>query len=81
MFFTRAGRIVAWLAIIFGGMRIATALSVLQSGDPNLAPTLLGSKTTGQAIDQGIYTVIFGIVVGVLTDISRSVANTTDTQS
>ena len=81
MFFTRAGRIVAWLAIIFGGMRIATALLVLQSGDPNLAPHLLGSKTTGQAIDQGLYAAIFGIVVGVLTDISRSVANTTGTQS
>jgi hypothetical protein len=81
MFFTRAGRVVAWLAIIFGVLRIALALFVVQSGDPSLVPRYLGSGTTGQAIDQGLYVLIFGIVVGVLTDISRSVTNTTGTQS
>ncbi len=81
MFFTKAGRVVAWLAIILGGMRIALALVVLQSGDPSLVPRYLGSGTTGQAIDQGLYTLLFGIVVGVLTDISRSVARETGGQS
>ena len=74
MFFTKAGRVVAWLALIFGGARIAIALIVVQSGDPSLAPRYLGSGTTGQAIDQGLYVLIFGIVIGVLTDISRSLA-------
>ncbi len=75
MFFTRAGRIVAWMAIILGGLRIATAILVLMTDDPSAAaPMLLGSKSTGQAIDQGIYAIIFGVVVGVLTDISRSVS-------
>jgi len=80
MFFTRAGRIVAWLAIIFGAFRIALALFVVQSGDPSLVPRYLGSGTTAQAIDQAFYVLIFGIVVGVLTDISLSVASATGTQ-
>ena len=75
MFFTRAGRIVAWLAIILGGLRIATAILVLMTDDPSAAaPMLLGSKSTRQAIDQGLYAIVFGVVVGVLTDISRSVS-------
>lgn len=81
MFFTLAGRVVAWLAITFGLLRITLALFVIQSGDPSLVPRYLGSGATGQAIDQGLYVLIFGIVVGVLTDISRSVANATRTQS
>ena len=81
MFFTRAGRIVAWLAIIFGLLRSAIALFVVQSGDPSLAARYLGGGTTGGAMDQGIYVIIFGVVVGVLTDISQSVANTTSTTS
>lgn len=74
MFFTTVGRVVAWLALFFGAARIALALFVAQSGDPSLVPRYLGSGTTGQAIDQGLYVLIFGIVIGVLTDVSRSLA-------
>lgn len=81
MFFTRAGRVIAWLAVIMGGTRIAMALFVAQSGDPSLIPRYLGGGTTGDSINLGIYELTFGIVVGVLTDISRSVADSTGTQS
>jgi hypothetical protein len=74
MFFTTVGRVVAWLALIFGTARIAMAVLVVQSGDSSLVPRYLGSGTTGQAIDQGVYVLIFGIVIGVLTDVSRSLA-------
>lgn len=74
MVFTKLGRILAVLAIAFGVLRIVMAIAVLSSEDPGSAARYLGSKTTGQAIDQGIYTIVFGILVGVLTDISRSVA-------
>ncbi|MCA8881027.1 MAG: hypothetical protein KDA73_13965 [Rhodobacteraceae bacterium] len=80
MFFTRVGRIVAWLAVIHGAFSVALALFVIWSGDPNLAHRYLGSGTTGQAINQGTLVLIFGVVVGVLTDISRSVASATRTQ-
>lgn len=73
MFFTTAGRIVAWLAIIFGGVRVAMAVHVGQMGDPSLIPRYLGGGTIGDSINLGMYEILFGIVVGVLTDISRSV--------
>jgi hypothetical protein len=37
------------------------------------AQRYLGSATTGEAIDQGLMLVVFGIAIGILTDISRSV--------
>lgn len=76
MTFTKLGRIVAVLAVAFGVLRLAMAIMVLSSEDPaSAAPAFLGTKTTGQALDRGIYTIVFGILVGVLTDISVSVAN------
>lgn len=75
MFFTRTGRVLAWLAIAMGCFGIALALIALQTDDPSaFMAEYFGRKSTGTAIDQGIYTIIFGIVVGILTDISRSVA-------
>lgn len=74
MFFTYAGRVIAWLAILLGAVRIALAVFVIQTGDPDLVPRYLGGGTTGQSINLGIYYVVFGIVVGLLTDISRSLA-------
>lgn len=73
MVFTRLGRILAVLAILFGVLRITMALVALNSDNPAaVARYLLGSKSTGHYIDQGIYMIVFGILVGVLTDISRS---------
>ena len=74
MFFTKAGRVIAWLALILGIAQIAMGLIVAQSGDPSLASRYLGSGTPGHAIDQGLYVLIVGIVVGVLTEISGSLA-------
>ena len=81
MIFTKLGRILAVLAIAFGVLRIVMAITVLSSEDPGSAARYLGSKTTGQAIDQGLYTIVFGILVGVMTDISRSVAKLRPSQS
>ncbi|MFT5616364.1 MAG: hypothetical protein ACI8Q6_003663 [Granulosicoccus sp.] len=73
MMFTKLGRFLAVLVILFGVLRITMAVMVLQSEDPvGAASAFLGSNSTGQAIDRGIYTIVFGILVGVLTDISRS---------
>ena len=78
MSFTKMGRIVAYGAIALGLLRVLTAILVLQSDDPAAATrSLLGSHKTGYYIDQGIYSVLFGIVVGILTDISRSLSSKT----
>ena len=73
MFFTKAGQVIAWLAVVFGGLRIALGFG-LAGGNPAAAQRYLGSATTGDAIDQGLMLVVFGIAIGILTDISRSVA-------
>ncbi|WP_342069688.1 hypothetical protein [Yoonia algicola] len=74
MTFTMVGRFIAKTAIVLAALRIATALLVIFSDDPIVAASsLLGSQTTGEAIDQAVYVVIFAICLGVLTDISRAV--------
>lgn len=73
MIFTKAGREIAWLAVAFGGLRIALGFG-LAGGNAEAARLYLGSATTGEAIDQGLMLVVFGIALGILTEISRSVA-------
>ena len=74
MFFTKVGRGVAWLAFGFGVLRVVTGFAVAYSGDQSLAPEYLGTKTSGQAINQGQWAILFGIGLGILTEISQSVA-------
>lgn len=74
MFFTKAGRIVAWLAFGLGVIRFVMGYAVALSGDQSLAPEYLGTKTSGQAIDQGQWAILLGIGLGILTEISRSAA-------
>lgn len=73
MFFTRLGGIAAWLAFVGGALRVASGLLVAQSENYEaIARRYLGSKTPGEAIDQGLMVLIFGICLGVLVEISRS---------
>ena len=72
MFFTQAGRVVAWLAFIFGALRVVMGFAF--AGNGAAAARYLGSGTTGEAIDQGLLTMVFAIGLGILSEISRSVA-------
>jgi hypothetical protein len=75
MAFTILGRIVAVLAFAFGVLTIFMGYQLATSDLPDEQLRLyLGNKTTGQAIDRGVLYIIFAIVLGVLTDISKSVA-------
>lgn len=74
MFFTRIGGIVAWLAFVVGALRVAMGLFVAFSESrEELAPYFLGSRTSGEAIDRGLMVLVFGIGLGILVEISRSV--------
>lgn len=74
MFFTRVGGIVAWVAFVLGALRMAMGLAVaLSENREELGPYLLGNKTSGQAIDGGLMMLVFGIGLGILVEISRSV--------
>ncbi|MBN15511.1 MAG: hypothetical protein CMJ15_09885 [Pelagibacterium sp.] len=74
MFFTKLGIIVARLALFLGAFRVATGLFFAFNRDAtDFAARYLGSKTSGQAIDQGLLMIAFAIVLGILAEISRQV--------
>lgn len=75
MFFSAVGRVVAWGAILFGVLRITMAIMVLNSENTTEAASRYLAGTTGETIDKGIYAILFGIIVGVLTDISYNLRN------
>lgn len=55
MIFTSVGRAIAKFAIMFALFRIGVAVLVLTNDNPIVtASSLLGSQTTGQAIDLAI---------------------------
>lgn len=72
------GNIVAWLAMIFGILRVAMGFFVAFIDDPAqraaAASRYLGSGTSGDAIDRGIELFIFGLVLGILVNIGRSLS-------
>lgn len=74
MFFTLLGTVRAWLALVLGTMRLVPGLVVAWSETPPPALVkLLGSGTSGQAIDQGLVVLLVAVALGTLTEISRSV--------
>lgn len=72
MFYTKLGQVVAGLSVGLGLFGFVIGVSLAVGAEPGPAP-VLGTKTSGQWIDRGIYMAVFGVIVGVLTDISRSV--------
>jgi len=70
MLYTNFGRIVAGLALLFGilfivvGLMVATGMMMVHPGS---------SWSSAHAIDRGTYTVLLGVALGILTEISRSV--------
>ncbi len=74
MFFTKAGAVIAWLAFIFGVLDAVVGFAIAFWGADASATEILRGRTTGQVIDRGLYWAGVGIVLGILTEISRSVA-------
>ncbi|MBR0827059.1 hypothetical protein JQ596_16075 [Bradyrhizobium manausense] len=76
MFFSKLARILAILALVFGLLRVLTGFVVA-----GIEPTevreaararYIGSKSSGQAIDSGIYAILFAVALGTLAEISFS---------
>lgn len=77
MVFIRLGGLIAWLALIFGVLRAGTGLYVAFTADTPAAlaamsARYLGSATSGEAIDQGISTLVFGVALGILAQIGKA---------
>lgn len=70
MFFTLVGRIVAWVVFVLGLVLVLMGYSLI--ADPAAAAQYLGGRSPGKVVDQGLYAIAFAVVLGVLTDISRS---------
>lgn len=74
MSYTKSGRVVAGILLVIGISAFAIGLSVATGIIVEPEPgRYLGSKTSGEAIDRGLYYVFIAICLGVLTDISKSV--------
>ncbi|SPH24130.1 hypothetical protein DEA8626_03179 [Defluviimonas aquaemixtae] len=73
MTFTKACKIVAILAVAFGLLRLGMGFGLTFGMDEgaDLSP-YIGSRTTGQVINQGTYTLLVGIALGTLAEISRA---------
>jgi len=72
MFFSKSARILAILAFVFGLLSILNGLLVLGIEPKEARVLYLGSKSPGQVIDRGIYTILFAVALGTLAEISFS---------
>jgi hypothetical protein len=74
MFFTKLGKIAAGIVFVYGLlillMGIGVATGVIVEPEPG---RYLGSHTSGEAIDEGIFRILFSIGLGILAEISMSV--------
>lgn len=76
MFFTKLGRIVAWVIFCTSVFRVAIGFLVAFSAeDPaSAAQRYLGKVNTGEAINEGIYAIGIAIALGILTEISSNLS-------
>ncbi len=70
------GRIIAWALVIFGSLRVGTGYYVASSfEDPEAfaaaSARYLGTRTSGEAIDQGLILIAVGVAFGLLARIAR----------
>jgi hypothetical protein len=76
MVFTNLGRVVAFILLLSGIFHIAGGLMIaagwLTPEQAALAVFFPRRATTGAVIDRGLYAVLFGIALGILTEISYS---------
>lgn len=70
MSFTTTARFIAIASVVLGLITTAGYGTFLVTGDLDAAdPNLV--KIAASAVDNGVYAILFGIILGVLTDISR----------
>jgi hypothetical protein len=74
--FTRIGSVIAWVLVALGAFRTALGFLLAFGADDSeaAARALLAAANTGEAINEGMLAILAGVVVGVLVEISKSVA-------
>lgn len=76
MSFTKIGRFIAFTCVTFGLLGIAMGVGIaVMAGDMEtnqiLSRQYLGSVTSGESIDEGVYRVLVGVAFGIATEISQ----------
>ena len=76
MFFIRLGSFVAWALVVLGSIRVLFGLLIAfgtSAADKAVAErNILGSATSGEAIDQGLIALVAGVVIGLLVRITTN---------
>lgn len=70
MFFVWMGKLVAVLALARGLWLTVLGFIYASSNDQTLFGRYVPGKTTGEAIDVGLQSILFGIVIGILCHIA-----------
>lgn len=75
MFFTRIGKVIAYLIFVLGILRVAMGfLGAFGSADIEsnraFASRYLSAATTGEAINEGMMYILLAVALGVLCEIS-----------
>lgn len=78
MLFTKIGKFIAWFLFVTSSLHVALAFSIAfftttQESWIAYSRRYLGSKTTGQSIDQGLKLVFLAIALGILVEISNNI--------
>lgn len=73
MIFTTIGRVSAILIAVFGLLLVMMGMGVASGFLVEPEPgRYLGTKSSGETIDNGVYYILIGVFLGVASDISRS---------
>ncbi len=76
MGFCKAARIIGYLGVIFGGLRVGMGVLGAVAAEPSseFARRYLGTATTGEAIEEGFYMIVVSILIGAIGEIGMQLA-------
>lgn len=77
MFFIRFGAVIAWFCTVLGGLKTALGFFFAYATETPeqmraAAREYLAAATTGEAINEGMYMMVFGVMAGVLVQIAKN---------
>jgi chromate transport protein ChrA len=77
MFFIRFGAVIAWFCTILGSIRVILGFlmafnSISSEQMKAAARQYLAAPTTGEAINEGMIMVVFGVALGLLVQIAKN---------
>jgi hypothetical protein len=77
VFFIHFGSVIAWFCTIWGIVKMAFGFFLAYKSETQeqmaaAAKHYLGANTTGEAINEGMYMMAFGVMAGVLVQIAKN---------